>query len=271
MAMTSSEHQAGLKAASAELEALLLAPDMRVQLEKLHRLGRLERVLPEVAALVGFHEGVEGVHKDLWDHTLRVVEQMPARADLRWSALLHDVGKVPTRELLGGRKVTFWRHEQAGAVLSRKVGRRLGWSAERIERVAFIVENHGRFNAYEECWTDKAVRRLIRDAGPYLEDLLTFSAGDLTTRNAKKERRAKRENASLRLRVAQLLEDRPRLPSDLGDALMAAFDLEAGPEVGKAMGFLEAAMRSGQLPSVLDRTGCVTALRQAIKGGELEV
>jgi len=265
--MMSTKHEA--KAAGAELETLLLANDMRVQLEKLHRLGRLEQVLPEVAALVGFHEGFDGIHKDLWDHTLRVVEQMPRRADLRWCALLHDVGKVSTRELLDGRKVTFWRHEQVGAMLSRKVGRRLGWSAERIEQIAFIVENHGRFNAYEERWSDKAVRRLIRDAGPYLDDILTFSAGDVTTRNAKKERRAKREDASLRERVAQLLREEPRLPSDLGDDLMAAFGLEAGPDVGKAMDFLEVAMATGRLPSALDREGCVAALRRAVESGEL--
>ena len=177
-------------------EATLMDSKVHELLDEAEALNFLESKIPEVYALRGFHEGFCGVHKDLWTHTLKVIQAMPQRLELRWAALLHDVGKVPTRELREGNKVTFWHHERIGGELARAIGQRLGWSEEKTTHIAFIVEHHGRFNAYEESWTDKAIRRLIRDAGSYLDDLMTFSSGDLTTENPKKARRAKRQDAS---------------------------------------------------------------------------
>ena len=125
------------------------------------------------------------------------------------------------------------------------------------------MEHHGRFNAYEESWTDKAIRRLIRDAGPYLHDLLTFSSGDLTTKNPKKARRAKREDASLRRRINSLMEAEPKFPRGLGEQIIKAFDLERGPEVRLAMDWLREEVRSNRISADLDPEMYIEALRNA--------
>ena len=252
-----------LSLVAAELDKLLLSEHAADRLEAFHAKGSLGKMLPEVEALIGFHQGFGGVHKDLWDHTLKVVESMPKRSELRWAALLHDVGKIPTRELLENGKVTFWRHEKAGAEIARDIGARLGWTHEKIEHVAFVVEHHGRFNAYQERWSDKAIRRLIRDSGPYLNDLLTFSAGDITTKNARKERRAKREDASLRRRIAELLVDVPTLPSGLGKEIISTFQLEKGPKVRDAMAWLREHITHGNLSDEPTTAECMKALEDA--------
>jgi poly(A) polymerase len=242
----------GLLLVAAELDNLLLSEHSAALLEAFHAKGSLGMMLPEVEALIGFHQGFGGVHKDLWDHTLKVVESMPKRSELRWAALLHDVGKIPTRELLKNGKVTFWRHEKAGADIARDIGERLEWTHEKIEH-----------DAYQERWTDKAIRRLIRDSGPYLNDLLTFSAGDITTKNARKERRAKREDASLRKRIAELLVDVPHLPSGLGKEIIATFQLEKGPKVRDAMAWLREKITQGNLCDDPTTSECMKALDEA--------
>lgn len=246
-----------------DFEAMLLDDKAEDLLDNDRAKSFIERLLPEVHALRGFHEGFSGVHKDLWSHTLKVVGAMPAKIELRWAALLHDVGKIPTRELKDGGKVTFWHHEKIGAELTRGIGQRLAWPQEKTNHVAFVVENHGRFNAYQESWTDKAIRRLIRDSGPYLNDLLTFSSGDLTTQNPRKTRRAKREDASLRRRIEGLSVLEPKLPRGLGEEVIKAFELERGPQVRAAMNWLQSEVRSKRLSPELRADEYLQALRLA--------
>lgn len=253
------------------LEEAVRSPAAREDLEALLASGVLANVLPEVANLVAFHTDFPGQHKDLWDHTMQVLERLPPRGELRWGALLHDIGKVPTRALQPHGKVTFWRHEQVGGEMARVIGERLGWPAERTEHVAFIVEYHGRFNAYERGWSDGAVRRLIRDAGDYLDDLMTFSSADLTTGNPRKERRARREEASLHERISRLLLTPPKLPSDLGETLIQAFDLQPGPGMGRVMDFLREKLVSGEISADSERGVFVEALRAAEGRGEFRL
>jgi len=243
-----------------DFEALLVSSNVESLLNSDEAVSFIERILPEVSALRGFHENFSGLHKDLWSHTVQVVGAMPPKIELRWTALLHDVGKIPTRELKDGGKVTFWHHEKMGAELTRDIGERLGWSEDKVSHIAFIVENHGRFNAYQESWTDKAVKRLIRDSGPYLTDLLTFSSGDLTTQNPRKARRAKREDASLRRRIERLSIVEPKLPRGLGEEVIKAFSLERGPQVREAMDWLHAQIRSDQLSPQLETKDYIDAL-----------
>tara|TARA_B100000674_G_C37952082_1_gene967763 strand:- start:1836 stop:2663 length:828 start_codon:yes stop_codon:yes gene_type:complete len=244
-------------------EATLLDNDVHELLDGVEALDFLECEIPEVYALRGFHEGFSGVHKDLWTHTLKVIQAMPQRLELRWAALLHDVGKVPTRELKEGNKVTFWHHEKVGGQIARAIGDRLGWSKEKTTHIAFIVEHHGRFNAYQESWTDKAIRRLIRDAGPYLDDLMTFSSGDLTTENPKKARRAKRQDASLRQRIKSLSAPSRKLPRGMGDRVIEAFNIKRGPEVRAAMDWLQEEVSAERLAPDLEFDQYIDALRDS--------
>ena len=237
----------------AKMDALLMDERPEIALEMFRASGGLAELFPEVAALVDFHEGFEAHHKDLWAHTLQVVAKCPTEPELRWVALFHDTGKVGTRDLDERGRVTFWRHEQASAALFEVAARRLGMSVTRLEQIAFVIANHGRFNAYRAAWSDQAIRRLVRDAGPHLERLMAFTAVDVTTANPALARRIKRRVESLHHRIQQVLEPpASALPRNSGRMLMAAFGWEAGPQVGEALRWLESqvSVRSSGASSV---------------------
>ncbi len=259
----------GAAALLAWLDATLVGDEAAARLEAMREVGVLGVVLPEVAALVGFHRSSPVHHKDLWTHTLEVLTTTPPDADLRWVALMHDVGKVATREVGPDGKVTFWRHERVGAFLMRGVAARLGMAPARAERIAFVIEHHARVNAYEPEWTDRAVRRLMRDAGERLPDLLAFSGADFTTKRAARAARIRRSLAHLSARLERLRgqdEAGRALPSGLGHALARALGL-AGPELGEAMRWLEARVADGALPRGAEAEVYVAALRERAQNG----
>lgn len=237
----------------ADLDAILTSPAASAGLEVLRSTGLLAVVLPEVAALAGFHEDFGGRHKDLWAHTLEVVERTVPDQDLRWAALLHDIGKTGTRAADGSGGVTFHRHEQVGAVWTRGIGARLGMPLDRVERIAYVIRYHARVNAYEPGWTDRAVRRLAREAGPRLPDLLAFSGADFTTRSPRRASRIRRHLDDLSRRLERLAaEDRVRaseaLPRGLGAAVARATGLLPGPELGRLLAWVRAEVARGSLP-----------------------
>lgn len=230
--------------------ALCLAQPAGV-LDQLQAMGVLAVLLPEVEALVGFHAACTVHHKDLWTHTLKVVADSDADADMRWVALMHDTGKVPTRLVDGAGKVSFWRHEEVGAFLMRGVGARLGMQPERVERIAFIIRHHGLVNAYHAGWSDRAVRRLMRKAGPRLDEMLRFARVDVTTRRSRRAAQIRTELAGLEQRIRRLRSAQcrpPPLPTGLGHALREQLGL-FGPEIGEALEWLEAQVEAEQLPA----------------------
>jgi poly(A) polymerase len=232
------------------LDRALTGPRASGAVRFLEATGALGILLPEVAALVDFHESCPVHHKDLWSHTLEVLERTPASADLRWVALLHDTGKLSTRTVDDARGVSFLKHEQVGAHLMQGVGARLAMGAERIARITFVISHHGRFNAYESSWSDRAVRRLIRDSGEHLEDLLAFGRVDYTTRKPERRRRIEGRLRDLETRLKRLTEDpvsTPELPSGLGTALMEGLGLNPGPDLGRVMAGLRDEIASGRL------------------------
>jgi poly(A) polymerase len=240
-----------------ELARLLVAPCAADGLRFMERTRVLGVVLPEVAALVGFHHTCEAHHKDLWVHTLGVIEQAEARLAVRWAALLHDVGKPWTRTVhapdeAGGRPVVrFLGHEAMGAMLAEDVMRRLRVDANTARRVTYLVEHHARGPAYDPSWSDAAVRRFVVEAGEHVDDLLDLAAADLTTGDAEKRAAALARLADLRRRVAAERagqEARPlALPRGLGNALMARYALPPGPEIGRVRAALEEALVAGDV------------------------
>ena len=233
----------------AGLDAALLAPDVGEELRALQQLGVLALVLPEVDALVGFHRSCAVHHKDLWDHTLRVIARLPLDADLRWAALMHDAGKLATRFVDPDDKVAFIRHEAVGAWLMLGVARRLAMPEARAARIAFVIEHHGRVNAYEQDWTDRAVARLVRDAGERLSDLLAFSSADFTTKRTDKSERIQDNLRHLRARLAPPAQAAPAFPRGLGAKVAEALGIPTGPALGAAMRWLAAAVASGRVAS----------------------
>jgi poly(A) polymerase len=236
------------------LDQLLTARHADVGLDALLGSGMLEVLLPEVGAMVGFGDG-EWRHKDVWKHTKQVVIQAVPRVELRWAALLHDIGKVKTRTISESGEVHFFGHAEVGARMFDKLERRLRlFAADETLRdeVRFLVLHHLRAGCYDGSWTDSAVRRFAREMGPFLDDLLLLSRADMTTKRPEKKRAAMRMIAELSERIAALaVEDArvPPLPKGLGDHLMRAFGIPPSRQLGNLMRALEMAAETGEIES----------------------
>ncbi|TFD70783.1 CCA tRNA nucleotidyltransferase [Cryobacterium gelidum] len=235
-----------------ELSKLLLSADPRAGIEVLMKSGLAEIVLPEIPDLrleIDEHHH----HKDVYQHTLTVLEQAmgyeKSRGSLeapdlivRLAALLHDIGKPATRKLEPGGVVSFYHHDVVGAKLAKKRLRALRFDNDTINAVARLIELHLRFFGYTEgAWTDSAVRRYVRDAGDQLERLHILTRADVTTRNRRKADRLGFAYDDLEQRIAALAEQeelgavRPDLD---GEQIMAVLGMKPGREVGEAYRYL---------------------------------
>jgi poly(A) polymerase len=146
---------------AAELNRLLVAPAAARGLQVLEAAGLIPHILPEIVPMVeDDRDGGAVRHKDIWNHTLQVIEQSPPRLAVRWAALLHDAAKPATRSVDESGEVHFFGHELAGARLARKLLRRLKQEKALEQRVSTLVAMHLRPSGYDEDWTDSAVRRL---------------------------------------------------------------------------------------------------------------
>jgi poly(A) polymerase len=226
----------------AELTKLLLGSRPRAGIELAVDTGLFDVVLPEIPAL-RMAADEHGQHKDVYAHTLQVLEQvidLESEPDLvlRWAALLHDVGKPATREFLPGGRVTFHHHEVVGAKLARRRLRELRYAKEVVEDVAQLVLLHLRFYGYRTAgWTDSAVRRYVVDAGPLLERLHRLVRSDVTTRNRKKAAALADAYDALEERIAALRrqEELDAVRPDLdGNEIMQILGIPPGPDVGRA-------------------------------------
>ena len=173
-------------------------------------------------------------------HTLAVVDKTSPDRLLRLAALLHDIGKPRTRAF-GPGGVTFHHHEVVGARMTRERLTALRYSHEDVEVVATLVDLHLRFHTYRLGWTDRAVRRYVRDAGPLLDRLNELTRSDCTTRNAARARSLERRMDELERRIEELRAKeeidsvRPELD---GRQVMEHLDIPPGPAVGEALEFL---------------------------------
>lgn len=229
-------------------DALLMAERPDRGLDVLIRTGVMEHVMPEVFALVGFGEGVR--HKDVWLHTKKVILRSPARIEVRWAALLHDIGKVPTRKFEPNGQVTFIGHPGVGARMFNSISRRLRFPKEQRRRVRFLIAEHLRASAYDETWTDSAIRRFSRDMGDALDDLFDLSRADITSKYVEKVRRGTRliDTLAEKVKLLQKEDAKPApLPKGLGLALIERFHLTPGPTLGNLMKRLAADVEEGIL------------------------
>ncbi|MEW2530751.1 CCA tRNA nucleotidyltransferase [Streptomyces sp. NPDC047071] len=230
-----------------ELNKLILAAHPRKGLALLVDTGLAAHVLPELPAL-RLERDEHHRHKDVYDHTLIVLEQaMALETDgpdltLRLAALLHDIGKPKTRRFETDGRVSFHHHEVVGAKMTRKRMTALKYSNELVKDVSRLVELHLRFHGYGTGeWTDSAVRRYVRDAGPLLERLHKLTRSDCTTRNKRKANALSRAYDGLEERIARLQEQeeldaiRPDLD---GNEIMEVLNVGPGPVIGQAYKFL---------------------------------
>lgn len=235
-------------AVKSAMDWLLLTKRPDRGLDVLVRAGIMEAMFPDVFALVGFGEGIR--HKDVWEHTKKVVVQSPARLNVRWAALLHDIGKVPTRRFETGGQVTFIGHPVVGARMFGKIARHLQFEKELKQSVRFLIAEHLRASAFDDTWTDSAVRRFAKDVGAHLDDLLDLSRADITSKYADKVRRGIELINALEKRVKELkaLDAKPvPLPKGLGTAIIAHFQISPGPKLGALMSHLKEEVETGAL------------------------
>jgi len=233
-----------------EMEAMLMAGNPDVGLQWMHDAGLLALWLPELEATVGFEQEGGRRHKDVWAHTKQVVKQSALRPAVRWAALLHDIGKVPTRTFTAGGKVHFHRHAEVGARMFDDVGRRFALERPMYKKVRFLVLHHLRANQYEGGWTDSAVRRFHREMEAHLDDLVALSGADITSKRPERHRQVREnlEDLVARMQALREADERlPPLPGGIGDAIMVALQLPPGPEVGRAKRRLEEAIARGDL------------------------
>ncbi|WP_447038564.1 CCA tRNA nucleotidyltransferase [Streptomyces sp. DSM 118878] len=230
-----------------ELNKLILSAHPRQGLALLVDTGLAERVLPELPAL-RLERDEHHRHKDVYDHSLIVLEQAIALETdgpdltLRLAALLHDIGKPKTRRFEDDGRVSFHHHEVVGAKMVKKRMTALKYSNELVKDVSRLVELHLRFHGYGTGeWTDSAVRRYVRDAGPLLERLHKLTRSDCTTRNKRKANALSHAYDGLEERIARLQEQeeldsiRPDLD---GNEIMEVLDVRPGPVIGQAYKFL---------------------------------
>ncbi|HWT32834.1 MAG TPA: CCA tRNA nucleotidyltransferase [Microbacterium sp.] len=235
-----------------ELVAILRTDDPTRGIRILVETGLMDEFLPEVPALrleVDEHHH----HKDVYEHSLTVLQQAieleksrnpDAAPDvaLRLAALLHDIGKPPTRRLEAGGGVTFHHHDVKGSRMARKRLKDLRFDTQTTDAVARLIELHLRFFGYAEgAWTDSAVRRYVRDADDLLERLHILTRADVTTRNRRKAARLASAYDDIERRIGELAEQealdalRPALG---GTEIMEILGIEPGRAVGEAYRFL---------------------------------
>ena len=232
-----------------EFIKMLLSPNPRIGITILVESGLADLILPEIPKLkleIDEHHH----HKDVYEHSLTVLEQAIAQEErlggpnlvIRLAALLHDIGKPKTRNLIPGGGVSFHHHEVVGARLTKTRLQALRFDNETIEAVSTLVALHLRFHGYGDGeWTDSAVRRYVRDAGELLTHLHVLTRADCTTRNAKKAERLARTYDSLEERIAKLAaeEELSKIRPDLdGQEVMQLLDIKPSADVGKALDFL---------------------------------
>lgn len=230
-----------------ELSKLLLTSRPVPGIRLLTDTGILDRVLPEVPAL-RLETDEHAHHKDVFEHSLTVLQQgidleasrnPDAAPDLvsRLAGLLHDIGKPATRRI-EGRTVTFHQHDLVGARMAKQRLKALRFDNDTVKAVSRLVELHLRFYGYgDQAWSDSAVRRYVRDAGPLLERLHILTRSDVTTRNRRKAERLDFAYDDLERRIAELAEQeeleavRPDLD---GNRIQEILGIRPGREVGEA-------------------------------------
>jgi len=242
-----------------ELSKILMSQDPRLGITILVDTGLAEIVLPEIPKLrleVDEHHH----HKDVYEHSITVLEQAIEHEDrlggpnlvIRLAALLHDIGKPKTRNLIEGGGVSFHHHEVVGARLAKKRLQELRFDGHTVEEVETLIALHLRFHGYGDGeWSDSAVRRYVRDAGELLVHLHVLTRADCTTRNKTKAARLAATYDSLEARIAVLMEQEElsKIRPDLdGAQVMEILDLKPSRAVGQAMDFLmELRLERGQL------------------------
>lgn len=222
-----------------ELDKLIVLDSPSAGLWFLVNTGLADEFFPELTGLALEQDPIHR-HKDVLAHTIAVVEKASSERILRLACLFHDIGKPKTRAITSNG-VSFHHHEVVGARMTRDRMRALKYSNDDIADVSQLVFLHLRFHTYSMGWTDSAIRRYVRDAGPLLQRLNELTRCDCTTRNKAKAEQLSRRMDDLEQKIEELREreELDAMRPDLdGVQIMQHLQLKPGPQVGKAVAFL---------------------------------
>jgi len=240
-----------------EFNKIMLSEKPSVGLEIMKKTGLLDIVLPELTALEGIEE-VEGQkHKDNFWHTLEVVDNISKNTDnlwLRWAALLHDVGKAPTKKYVKGTGWTFHGHEFLGSKMVKAIFQRLKLPLGKdMKYVQKMVKLSSRPIALiSDDVSDSALRRMLFDAGEDLEDLFTLCKADITTKNSYKQEKFKKNFEYVAKKIKEVEEKdhvRNFQPPITGEEIMQMFNMKPGREIGILKERVKEAVLEGEIPN----------------------
>ncbi len=238
-----------------EFNKMMLSEKPSVGLKLMEETGLLNLIIPELTGLKGIEE-VEGqTHKDNFWHTLEVVDNICKYTDnlwLRWAALLHDIGKAPTKKFIEGTGWTFHGHEFLGSKMVKQLFQRLklplGPDMKYVQKMVKLSSRP--IALIDDGTSDAALRRLLFDAGDDLEDLFTLCKADITTKNSHKQQKFKKNFEYVALKIKEV-EERDHIrnfqPPISGEEIMEMFGLQPGKEIGILKEKVKEAILEGEI------------------------